>query len=153
MTDDIIIDFSDKETNRQDCVDNLIQNLIEEVGGLEGSELEWDIEDISAVREVLADIIVGKHGIMTEEEFYPYVELEFTELKSELEKEKRPIHVLRGALIKAIVSQIEMLDEDAIALWAGYWLSGECKYIKGWNDEAEYMFTPNALYFGALDHV
>jgi hypothetical protein len=56
---------------RQDEVDNAIAALIND---LVGKEVEWDMEIIGDVREVIQDHLVAK-GITTEMKFYPYIEL------------------------------------------------------------------------------
>jgi hypothetical protein len=63
--------FAERETERQDCVDNLIFELINAVVP-EDVEVDWDIEDIGEIRDVLEGIIVDKLNLMTSYDFYPY---------------------------------------------------------------------------------
>ena len=64
-------ELTDLQVERQDCVDNLIQNLLNDLAM--GREVEWDIAMIAEVREVIAVNFDGR-GIMKEVDFYPYVE-------------------------------------------------------------------------------
>lgn len=64
------------QIKRHDKVDNAIHTLIEDLAGGDldgGTELEWDIEHISTVREAVQGVICGKLKIMTKMEFYPYI--------------------------------------------------------------------------------
>jgi|WetSurSiteA1Bulk_404760.scaffolds.fasta_scaffold99521_2 hypothetical protein len=65
--------FTQIETERQDIVDNLIYCLIEDLIP-ETKQIEWDMEYIAQVRDVIKDIVVDELGLMTEMEFYPYRE-------------------------------------------------------------------------------
>ena len=62
-----------KQLRRQDSVDNLCNALLED---LAGKEIDWDMEHISAVREAAQEVIVDKLHLMTEMEFYPFIELQ-----------------------------------------------------------------------------
>lgn len=68
-------EFTEKETRRQDIVDNAIQNLMVELSPWGVDDIEWDIEYIGMVRDVIKDFLVDKLSLMTEQEFYPYREL------------------------------------------------------------------------------
>lgn len=61
-----------KQVNRQDEVDNACYAFLLELA--KGSDLPWDIEDISTVREAVQSVLVEKRHIMSEMEFYPYKE-------------------------------------------------------------------------------
>ncbi len=61
-----------KQIERQDYVDNLIFELINELNPSD-KEIEWNIESIGEIRDVIQSILVNK-GICTEQEFYPYIE-------------------------------------------------------------------------------
>ena len=64
-------ELSREELDRQDAVDNACYALLVELA--KGSDLPWDIEDISAVREAVQSVLVEKRHIMSEMEFYPYI--------------------------------------------------------------------------------
>ena len=67
--------FTQAETERQDIVDNLIYQLLTDLAPW-GSEIDWDMEYIAEVRDVIQEILVDELGLMTEQKFYPYRELE-----------------------------------------------------------------------------
>jgi hypothetical protein len=67
----VVDELTPAQRERQDTVDNVCHRLLEE---LAGKELPWDMEHIGELREVVQDIIVDKLHIMTELEFYPYLE-------------------------------------------------------------------------------
>lgn len=60
------------ELQRQNTVDEAIFHLVNSLNP--GPNLEWDIEDIGAIRDEVAALLVRK-GCCTEHEFYPYLEL------------------------------------------------------------------------------
>jgi hypothetical protein len=62
--------LNDDQIARQDHVDNAIHALLEE---LAGKEMAWDISLAGAVRDVISQEFHDR-GIMTEMEFYPYME-------------------------------------------------------------------------------
>jgi hypothetical protein len=66
--------FTQAETERQDIVDNLIYQLLTDLAPW-GIEIDWDMEYIGEVRDVIQEILVDKLGLMTEMQFYPYREL------------------------------------------------------------------------------
>ena len=57
----------------QDFVDNAIFDLIQKVNP-SGKEIEWNIEMIGDVRDVIQEWAVDKLEIITEQDFYPYFE-------------------------------------------------------------------------------
>ena len=59
------------QQEQQDFVDNNVFGLLV---GLTGKELEWDVEHISAVREAVQEVICDRLKLMTEMEFYPYID-------------------------------------------------------------------------------
>ena len=62
-----------KEIKRQDFVDNEIFDLIQKF--LPPSKrLEWDIEIIGAVRDVIEKELVDR-GLVNEKRFYPFVKI------------------------------------------------------------------------------
>jgi hypothetical protein len=66
------MELTDQQISRQDFVDNAIHDLINELIPSD-KEMEWDIEVIGEVRDVIQAMLVGR-GICTEQEFYPYIE-------------------------------------------------------------------------------
>ena len=66
------MELTDQQISRQDFVDNAIYDLINELIPSD-KEMEWDIEVIGEVRDVIQAMLVGR-GICTEQEFYPYIE-------------------------------------------------------------------------------
>jgi hypothetical protein len=67
------MELSKKEISRQDFVDNSIFELLKVINPSE-SELDWDIEVISEIREVVQSFFVEKSDLCTEKEFYPFFE-------------------------------------------------------------------------------
>jgi hypothetical protein len=79
-----------KELDQQDAVDGAIHDLIEDLAipFLEDKPdfnpddpIDWDIEDISCVRDVVQNILVKKLKLCTEMQFYPYRVLRQPSLK------------------------------------------------------------------------
>ena len=66
------MELTDQQISRQDFDDNAIHDLINELIPSD-KEMEWDIEVIGEVRDVIQAMLVGR-GICTEQEFYPYIE-------------------------------------------------------------------------------
>jgi len=66
--------FTQAETERQDIVDNLIYQLLTDLAPW-GAEIDWDMEYIAEVRDVIQEILVDELGLMTEMQFYPYRKL------------------------------------------------------------------------------
>lgn len=64
-------ELTKKQIKRQDFADNEIFELLE---NLSGKKLEWDIEAIASVRETIREYVVSNKNLMTEMEFYPYLE-------------------------------------------------------------------------------
>jgi hypothetical protein len=157
--------YTNEELDRQDLVDNAVQNILEELGGCEGSKMGWDMEHIGEVRDAIQNVIVHCLGIMPEKEFYPYREhetdsIDFTPAEREMlekafPKKKEPIYVDDGYLMEVIRHVFDCLDADDIASEAGRLLGGTCTHIgrPGGEGEDQYVFVPNVLYNGALDGV
>jgi hypothetical protein len=147
--------WTDAEDERQDCVDSEIQTLIENVA--RGHEIEWDIEDISNIREVLEGIIVDKLNLMTSYDFYPYVELESepdeniilepSNPEPEPEPEQNEMVITDKQLVTAMETVIDDMDADDLAKLAGDALGGLCWYT----EDGLYSFVPDISYCGDLD--
>jgi len=69
------IELTNAQVNRQDFVDNQCYELICTLCKPIDGEIEWDIELISLVRDAVQQVLVDILELMTEMEFYPYVEL------------------------------------------------------------------------------
>mgnify|MGYP006873004715 CR=1 FL=1 len=66
------MELTDEQIERQDIVDNTIHEML--IGLIPNDKtLDWDIEIIGRVRDVVEHIFVKKH-ICTDYEFYPYIE-------------------------------------------------------------------------------
>ena len=65
------VNLTKQELERQDFVDNQIFELIQKF--LPASkQLNWDIETIAAIRDIICRQVVGKK-FMSETQFYPYL--------------------------------------------------------------------------------
>lgn len=67
-------ELTDEQITRLDFVHNAIFNLMQDLVP-DGNELDWDMEIIGEVADVIQDYLVKK-GICTEMQFAPYVERE-----------------------------------------------------------------------------
>ncbi|MDD5540884.1 MAG: hypothetical protein WC611_05480 [Candidatus Neomarinimicrobiota bacterium] len=65
-------ELTKKEIIRQDFVDNAIFDFIKELN-LSSKTIDWNIEMIGEIRDIVSDWIVNKLKICTEQEFYPYI--------------------------------------------------------------------------------
>lgn len=118
------------QTDRLDCVDNAIHALLNDLAM--GQEIEWDIELISIVREAVQEVIVDKLHLMTEMEFYPYIEdeeaitVDVSEVDWELLR-KQKLHLLEilndenssitaehHASIEGIVSFLDSIQDGVV---------------------------------------
>ncbi|OGW51816.1 MAG: hypothetical protein A2Y81_01205 [Nitrospirae bacterium RBG_13_43_8] len=66
-------EVTQQQIAQQDFVDNAIFSLIRSVNP-NNKEIEWDIEMIGEIRDVLKEWLVDKLDLSTEQEFYPYLE-------------------------------------------------------------------------------
>lgn len=62
------------QTERQEFVDNQIFELMQKLHQ-PSKKMEWDIEVIGAVRDVIREYIVDKQKLMSEAKFYPYLKI------------------------------------------------------------------------------
>ena len=65
--------LTQQQIERQDFVDNAIFSLIRSVNP-SNKEIEWNIEMIGEIRDVVKEWLVDKLSLTTEQEFYPYIE-------------------------------------------------------------------------------
>jgi hypothetical protein len=66
-------ELTQEEIKRQDYVDNAIYQLIREINPAD-KKIEWDIEMIGDVRDVIAEWMIERLKITDEQNFYPYSE-------------------------------------------------------------------------------
>ena len=66
-------ELTDKQIDRQDFVDNAIYQLIQKVNPTD-IFIEWDIEVIGEIRDVVKEWIVERMKITDEQKFYPYLD-------------------------------------------------------------------------------
>jgi hypothetical protein len=66
-------ELTDKQIGRQDFVDNAIFQLVQRVNSTD-KNIEWDIEMIGEVRDVIRQWIVERMKITDEQTFYPYID-------------------------------------------------------------------------------
>jgi hypothetical protein len=65
--------LNESQIARQDFVDNAIFSLIQSLNTTD-KEINWDIEMIGEIRDVLTEWFVRRLGVTVEQTFYPYVE-------------------------------------------------------------------------------
>jgi hypothetical protein len=66
-------ELTQQQIAQQDFVDNAIFSLIQSANP-SNKEIEWDIEMIGEIRDVVKEWLVDKLNLTTEQEFYPYLE-------------------------------------------------------------------------------
>ncbi len=71
-------ELTDKQIDRQDFVDNAIFSLIRSVNP-SNKEIEWDIEIIGEIRDVVKEWLIIKLRITEEQEIYPSLGQEITD--------------------------------------------------------------------------
>jgi hypothetical protein len=65
--------LTQQQITQQDFVDSAIFNLLQSLNPTD-KEIQWDIEMIGYMRDVVKECLVDKLCLMTEQEFYPYLE-------------------------------------------------------------------------------
>ena len=65
--------LTEQQIERQDFVDNSIFDLIKSINPTD-KKINWDIEMIGEIRDVLKEWLVDRLNLATEQEFYPYLE-------------------------------------------------------------------------------
>ena len=65
--------LTQQQIAQQDFVDNAIFSLLRSVNP-SNKEIEWNIEMIGEIRDVVKEWLVDKLSLTTEQEFYPYIE-------------------------------------------------------------------------------
>jgi len=66
------VELTSEQIKRQDFVDNAIIDLIKTINPTE-KDINWDIEMIGDVRDVIEDWLVERLKITNEQGFYPYL--------------------------------------------------------------------------------
>ena len=66
------MELTPKQIARQDFVDNAIYDIINELIPSD-KEMEWNIEAIGIIRDVIQSQLVERN-FCTEQEFYPFIE-------------------------------------------------------------------------------
>lgn len=65
--------LSPEQIERQDFVDNRIQDLVNDINPSNIS-VEWDIDFIAQIRELIRKKLVNELGVCNEQLFYPFIE-------------------------------------------------------------------------------
>lgn len=65
-------ELTKQQINRQDFVDNQIFELMQKLLP-PAKKIDWDIEMIGAVRDVMQEQFFRKRKIVNEEKFYPHI--------------------------------------------------------------------------------
>jgi len=65
--------LSESQLKRQDFVDNAIYELLHTLNPSQ-QEIEWDIEEIGGIRDVICHWLVERLAITDEMTFYPYMD-------------------------------------------------------------------------------
>lgn len=66
-------ELTDLQIKRQDFVDNAIYQLVQSVNPT-NKEIEWDIEMIGDIRDVVREWLVDRMKFTDEKYFYPYID-------------------------------------------------------------------------------
>jgi len=66
-------ELSERQTARQDYIDNAIYKLIKKVNPT-NKKVEWDIELIGELRDKIREYFVENRIIADEQQFYPFLE-------------------------------------------------------------------------------
>ncbi len=67
-------ELTKKQLERQDFVDNEVFDLIKKlIPADKAKKLQWDIEMIGEVRDMIRIYAVNHKKLMSEQEFYPYI--------------------------------------------------------------------------------
>ena len=66
-------ELTEDQIKRQDFLDNAIYQLIQSINPSD-KKIDWDIEMISEVRDIIREWLVERMKIANEQDFYPYLE-------------------------------------------------------------------------------
>jgi len=67
-------ELTQPQLDRQDAVDNAIQELLESLSGKKFPCLDWDTEIVGIIRDAVQEVICKRMELMTPLEFYPYID-------------------------------------------------------------------------------
>ncbi len=67
------MELTEQQIKRQDFIDNAIFELMQPVNPTD-KEINWDIEMIGEIRDIIKDWLVEKIKIINEQKFYPCLE-------------------------------------------------------------------------------
>lgn len=123
-------ELTPSQIDRQDCVESSIEEMLRE---LSGKEIEHDMELIDIVREAVQEVIVDRLHLMTEMEFYPYMQedevitVDVSDVNWELLR-KQKLHLLEilsdknssitaehCASIEGIVNLLDAMQDNVVA--------------------------------------
>jgi len=138
-------ELSLREINRQDFVDNQVYELLCTLD-TDPNEIEWNIELIAKIRDAVQEVLVDDLKLMTEQEFYPYLEYDAVE-NPDYRPDNTEMIVTDEQLVIAMKQVIEDIDADDLGVLAGDWLGGLCWYT----NDGLYSFIPDERYSGGLD--
>ena len=65
--------INESQLERQDFVDNAIYELVCNINPSQ-QEIEWNIELIGGIRDMIFHFLVERHAITDEMTFYPYID-------------------------------------------------------------------------------
>jgi hypothetical protein len=136
-------EFTRKETERQDQVDGMIMEVILRCAPYD-AEIDWDIGLIGVVRDAIQEVLVDELKIMTEQEFYPYRDLE---PEPSEEPDNTEMIITDEEMVTTLMEVVKGMDADDLAKLAGDFIGGLCWYT----NDGLYSFTPDENYCGGLD--
>jgi hypothetical protein len=139
--------WTEQETDRQDRVDNAIFNMVEEITPI--GYMDWDMELIGEIRDVIKEYVVDQKNWMTEQQFYPYRELTPEPKENIVLQPFKGLIVTDEQLVTAMRKEVEDIDADQLAEWAGHCLGGKCWYL----EDNTYSFEPDENYYGAFNFI
>lgn len=139
-------ELSLREIEQQDIVDDACYQLITEFCPNGLLDVEWNIEHIAKIRDALQEVIVDDMKLMTEQEFYPYIEYDAVE-NPDYKSDDTETIVTDEQLVTAMKQVLEDIDADELGVLAGDWLGGLCWYT----NDGLYSFIPDERYCGGLD--
>lgn len=146
------LELTERQIDRQDCVDSIIYELINKLSP--ETDIEWDIEDIAEVRDVIQGILVDKLKVMNAMEFYPYVseechECEYSHTGWDNGAVARAHNMYGGSTFSMKGENMDGKDFYAVAVLPkrSRIISGavlnECHICKFVRDNAEYLANLN----------
>jgi hypothetical protein len=139
--------WDEYETYRQDKVDNAIFDMVKDITPI--GYLQWDMELIGEIRDVILEYVVNQKKWMTEQQFYPYRELTPEPDGNITLQPFKGLIVTDEQLVTAMRKEVEDIDAEQLAEWAGHCLGGKCWYL----EDNTYSFEPDENYYGAFNFI